>query len=129
LWNLPGGRQQPGELLDATVVREVFEETGLRSRVIELAYVSESYDGDEHFLNATFQVELLEKRPPTAPATHNESDHVVDVAWVPRAELAGRVTVGVVREPLLAYLNGALIRRYAGFPTAGITIRWPSDSA
>lgn len=59
LWNLPGGRQQPGELLEETVVREVFEETGLRVDVGELAYVSESYDGAMHFLNATFKIALL----------------------------------------------------------------------
>ena len=46
LWNLPGGRQHPGELLRETVERECYEETGLRVRVGELAYVSESYDGD-----------------------------------------------------------------------------------
>ena len=57
LWNLPGGRQQPGELLVETVVREFYEETQLRVRAGELAYVSESYDGDRHFLNATFLVE------------------------------------------------------------------------
>lgn len=28
-WSLPGGRVEPGESLDAAVVREVFEETGL----------------------------------------------------------------------------------------------------
>ena len=31
LWNLPGGASVPGELLSETVVREVFEETGLRA--------------------------------------------------------------------------------------------------
>src|SRR6202042_3675063 len=41
LWNLPGGRQLPGELLAETVVREVFEETGLRAEAGEVAYVSE----------------------------------------------------------------------------------------
>ena len=58
LWNLPGGRQQPGELLVETVVREFYEETQLRVHAGELAYVSESYDGERHFLNATFLVEL-----------------------------------------------------------------------
>ena len=56
LWNLPGGRQQPGELLAETAVREVLEETGLHVEARELAYVSESYDGDVHFLNAIFVV-------------------------------------------------------------------------
>ena len=65
LWNLPGGRQQPGELLVETVVREFYEETQLRVHAGELAYVSESYDGDRHFLNATFLVELdvIEESP------------------------------------------------------------------
>ncbi|MFY9718522.1 MAG: NUDIX domain-containing protein, partial [Candidatus Cybelea sp.] len=58
LWNLPGGRQQPGELLTESVVREFFEETGLHVRVESLAYVSESYDGQRHYMNATFLVEL-----------------------------------------------------------------------
>jgi len=61
LWNLPGGRQQPGELLVETVVREFYEETGLRVRAGKLAYVSESYDGDRHFLNATFLVEVVDQ--------------------------------------------------------------------
>ena len=58
LWNLPGGRQLPGELLAETVVRELFEETGLHADVGEVAYISESYDGAQHFLNVTFTLAL-----------------------------------------------------------------------
>ena len=54
LWNLPGGRQQHGELVRETVAREVFEETGLTATIRDLAYVSESYDGDTHFLRTVF---------------------------------------------------------------------------
>ncbi|HEY6325374.1 MAG TPA: NUDIX domain-containing protein [Candidatus Cybelea sp.] len=124
LWNLPGGRQQPRELLEETVVREVFEETGLRVEVGELAYVSESYDGVTQFMNATFCV------VPTPPfdGAREGSDHVVAVEWVPIDQLAERIVVSVVREPLLAYLRGALPRRYAGYHDAGVTIEWPPDS-
>ena len=128
LWNLPGGRQQEGELLAEAAVRECFEETGYRARVRELAYVSESYDRSDgvHFVNAAFVVHLLDEA--TAQRAMTSDDHVVEVAWVPIDSVASRVVVPVVRDPLLAYLRGEMPQRYAGFTDAGITIRWPSGS-
>ena len=123
LWNLPGGRQQPGELLEETVAREFLEETGLHVDVGELAYVTESYDGELQFLNATFNVTLRHNH-----GDKGEDDHVVAVEWVPFDALAERIVVAVVREPLLAYLRGELRRRYAGYHEAGVTIEWPADS-
>jgi 8-oxo-dGTP diphosphatase len=134
LWNLPGGRQLPGELLTETVVREVFEETGLRVDVGEVAYVSESYDGARHFLNVTFCVHVVGESPFETLATlapqgdKRGGEHVVGVEWVPLAEVGERIVVAVVREPLLAYLRGSLTQRYAGFHEAGVTIEWPADS-
>jgi 8-oxo-dGTP diphosphatase len=126
LWNLPGGRQLPGELLAETVVREAFEETGLHAEAREVAYVSESYDGDEHFLNVTFNISLRQAQEDALVAA--PFDHVVGVEWVPLAQVAERIVVAVVREPLLAYLAGSLTQRYAGFHDAGVTIEWPADS-
>jgi ADP-ribose pyrophosphatase YjhB (NUDIX family) len=133
LWNLPGGREQEGELLAETAVRECFEETGYRARVCELAYVSESYDRSDgvHFVNAAFAVELLDAESPFdgfRATQERDDDHVVEVEWVPVADVASRVVVAVVRDPLLAYLRGEMAQRYMGFADAGITIRWPSGS-
>lgn len=133
LWNLPGGRQQEGELLAETAVRECFEETGYRARACELAYVSESYDRSDgvHFVNAAFVVELLDAGSPfdEFSGQARENDHIVEVAWVPLDDVASRIAVPVVRDPLVAFLRGEMRQRYAGFADAGITIRWPSGSA
>ncbi len=136
LWNLPGGRQQPGELLEETVIREFLEETGLHVTIRELAYVSESYDDDRHFLNATFLVEVtdpgvtLSLSKGDLPITMIEAgDHVVAAEWVALGEVRERIAVAVVREPLVAFLEGTLERRYAGYHEAGVTIEWPDDSA
>ncbi len=144
LWNLPGGRQQAGELLTETVEREVYEETGLRVRVGSLAYLGESYDGERHYLSACFLIEVISVSPfdtaqgdtlasssfdsrpegaaqdDKASSAHDDSvDHVVAWEWVAIEDLAERIVVGVVREPLLAYLRGELPERYAGFHEAG----------
>lgn len=120
LWNMPGGRQQPGELLSQTVLRELEEETGMRGDIERLCYISESYDSDVQFSNATFAVHVEgEPRKET-----REGDHIVESAWVPIDEIEQIVSVRVVREPLLAYLCGRS-SGYAGYPEAGVTIEFP----
>ncbi len=121
LWNLPGGRTRDGELLEETVVREVREETGLVAQVISLAYVSESYDGELHVLNVTFDITVSGTlRIP------ERGDHVVDAQWVAIPALDDRLTVDVIRLPLQRYLRSG--ERYAGFPTAGIHIIFLEDA-
>lgn len=118
LWNLPGGRQRDGELLEQTVRREFLEETSLDVEVGVLRYVSESYDraAGVHFLCVAFDVRAEgEPRVPPGDA------HAVAHAWIPHGSLAERLRVAVVREPLLAHLADPC-RRYFGFADAGVTI-------
>lgn len=48
-WTLPGGRMDLGEGIEACVIREAYEETGLRVSVGPLFAVSEFYDEAEAF--------------------------------------------------------------------------------
>ncbi len=120
LWNLPGGRRREGELLETALRREFREEVALDVEVGNLLYVSESFDRvtGAHFLNVTFAVSAQgEPREVAGDA------HVVGLAWVPRGELAARLIVRIVREPLLAALAGEP-RRYFAYEDAGITIEF-----
>ena len=119
LWNLPGGRQDGHELHAAALVREFREETGLAIAVGRLAYVAESFDPhvDMQFTNVAFHVHSSGE-----PSVQADDTHAVDYAWVPRAQLATVLSVAVVREPLLRYLDDAT-QQYFGFDDAGLTVR------
>ncbi len=116
LWNLPGGRQHPSELLHATLQREFAEETGLDVTPGPLLYVSESYDGQTQFTNVTFSVTATGK-----PHLVGGDAHVVAVEWVPIAQIPQKISVRVVREPLAAFLAGGT-SGYYGYAEAGISI-------
>ncbi len=51
-WSLPGGRLERGERLEEAVVREIWEETGLRTEVERLLYVADK--PEDQLLHITF---------------------------------------------------------------------------
>lgn len=124
LWNLPGGRQEPGESCAEAVVREFFEETNLHVRVTELAYVAESIDSvaDVAFTTFAFHVE-----GDTSTASVPANDSVRALEWIAHEDLADRLTVRVIRDPLLAYFAHG--RRYTALGEAGITIAFDDEPA
>lgn len=120
LWNLPGGRQEPYELLDAALRREFDEEVSLQIEIVNVAYVAESFDRsiETQFTNVAFVV-----RADGEPKLPHGDLHAVDFAWVPVASIGERLSVDVVRTPLLSYLGGDRTGYY-GFGEAGITIEF-----
>ncbi len=123
LWNLPGGRQREGELLDETLRREFMEEVGLPIEIIGLRYVAESYDtvADTHFTSFVFSV-----ASEGAPVANTDDAHIVACDFVPFSGLRERLTVRVVRAPLLEHVKDPR-KRYFGYAEADITIEFNDE--
>src|SRR5580692_5437219 len=83
-WSLPGGRVEPGETLEQSVVREVREETGLRVHaraplgVVRLA--REGFRHDIHEFLCSLEAQEAQARA---------GDDAVDVRWARAVDLAG----------------------------------------
>jgi ADP-ribose pyrophosphatase YjhB (NUDIX family) len=98
LWSVPGGRVEPGETVDAAVVREVAEETGLSVRCGPLAGWAERIGADHHYVILDFHVSVVGDTAPTA------GDDAAEAAWVPVSELGERPLV----DGLARFLASAL---------------------
>jgi len=113
LWALPGGGQEVGETLAATVRREFLEETSLEIDVADIAYVSESVDParDMHVLNCTFWVREADSNKKPQPA----DPKVIDARFVPTTEAPALLQADVIRIPVSAALRGQTQQRYFCF--------------
>ncbi len=104
-WSLPGGALELGETLEAGVVREVEEETGLRVKPVGVvkAFDRISRDADErvryHFVLVDFLCQLSEGQ--SADGVRCASD-AVGARWAGPEDLEGvrDFTVQVIQEAL-----------------------------
>lgn len=106
-WSLPGGKLEQGETLEEGVVRELFEETGLKVRVIKLLYVCDKIDSAPQILHVTF---LLERVGGEIKLPTNEFDEntIYDVKMI---------DINKLTEYGFSELFQDIVKR--GFPNAG----------
>lgn len=75
-WNFPAGHLEEGEKIFDGAIREIYEETGCKVKLIKtLPIVNREFDNDM-FIIITFIAELLEEK-----ISFNENE-ILDVKWI-----------------------------------------------
>ena len=89
VWSLPKGHLEAGETPEDADVREVEEETGIRGRVLApLGVIDFWFVVEDRRIHKTVHHFLLEA---AGGELSDEDVEVVEVAWVPLADVAGRL--------------------------------------
>lgn len=93
LWSLPKGHQEQGETEIQTAVREVAEETGIVGVVLgKLGTIDFWFVAEGRRVHKTVHHYLLVAADPVHGLELSDADvEVSEVAWVPLAELPGRL--------------------------------------
>jgi ADP-ribose pyrophosphatase YjhB (NUDIX family) len=109
-WSLPGGLVETGERLEDAIRREVFEETGLRVRPMELFGVYERIIQSKRG-RTEYHYILFDYVCKVEHGTLQAGDDVSRVEWVSRSKLGDyRITEGTLEVIQKAY-SGALRKR------------------
>lgn len=87
-WSLPGGKVEEGEALEAALLREVQEETGLQVALGSLLYVCDNILPDKHLLHITFLCTKVGGELGAITGLDTEKIHSVE--FVPISQLAAK---------------------------------------
>jgi len=87
-WSIPGGRQELGESVKDTAVREVLEETGIVVTVTDFLDVIDSIQHDENG-NISFHATLIDYAAEWISGGAKAGSDAIDVAWHSLEELSG----------------------------------------
>ncbi len=81
-WCLPKGHVEPGEALEQTAIREIFEETGLSGEILEkLGEISYSFRVGSVRVRKTVHHYLLRELAGSMTATGDPTGEVLEVRW------------------------------------------------
>jgi NAD+ diphosphatase len=110
-FSLLAGFVEPGESLEAAVIREVFEESGVR-------VVDPQYLGSQPWpFPASLMVGFSARVAPGAdPAGRPDGEEIVELRWFSRAELTAAVDAGDLLLPGPTSIARAIIEHWYGGP-------------
>lgn len=86
LWSMPNGGVEPGEYLEAAMIREAFEETGLHVKVNRLVAISEAFSQSKNCKYIFFAFLLTPLDKYQSPSIQMP-DEISEIRWVDHSEL------------------------------------------
>ncbi|MBF0189383.1 MAG: NUDIX hydrolase [Magnetococcales bacterium] len=95
-YNLPGGKPDPGETLQDTLVRELQEELAITASCGDLMMVAETHVAERHVLHLIFHVPSYEGEPVLVP----ENTSCLGIDWIPLARLQEKTLYPEVQSQL-----------------------------
>ena len=86
-WSLPGGSLEPGETIEQCLVREMKEETGLDISIVDLLYICDRLQEDNHVVHMTFLIKKMGGKLGTGDGAEFTTGKIKSVKMIPLYEL------------------------------------------